>query len=358
MADDFVPIPGLNPAKNLETFEFTNNNGDAVNREGVFVGSPTNADAMQEVDETPQAARVILYDAAGIPITDSTANAARTLTVDPTTGDSAKVSPYGVQRASTAIGHAEISAGTEGTYSNVHKFGKVAGATTTYTPICIGGIYRMPQVANVTALRVKAGDVADDVGGAGARTITLQGLDETGALVNETIDTGGTSAGPNSTTTFLRLFRAFVATSGTYPVGVATGSHVADIVIENAAGSEDWLTISSTGLDRAQSQVGCYTIPLGKEGFLETFFVTVDSNKAYDIAMCTRTGILQTAAPYDGLRAKTEMIGLKEAFSPPEFTTPGGPFPALTDIIWLTKATSTGTVDVSVDFELLIRDTT
>ena len=78
------------------------------------------------------------------------------------------------------IESAFINSNTE--WSNarlVHKFGRNA-AITSIAPVCLGGVYQTPQVASATTLRVKAGNIADDEGQAGARTITLEGMDTHG----------------------------------------------------------------------------------------------------------------------------------------------------------------------------------
>ena len=98
----------------------------------------------------------------------------------------------------------------------VHKFGHNAAVGTSYEPISAGGIYRSPQVSGATAVRVKAGNVADTAAGLGAQAVTVQGLDETGALAEETLVTAGTSASAPGTITFIRIFRAFVSASGVY----------------------------------------------------------------------------------------------------------------------------------------------
>lgn len=76
-----IIVPGTNPAKVLDTTVVTTSEGE-VHREVIVKGSPDNADALQQVDETPQAARVVVYDAAGGIITDTTANALKALLVD------------------------------------------------------------------------------------------------------------------------------------------------------------------------------------------------------------------------------------------------------------------------------------
>jgi len=142
MAESFIPVNGTNPSKNLETAEFDNTGGTVVHREGTFNASPTNFDAKQEVlaatpaadeygavtrpiidggtldevtnvssvdlvDEVTNVSSVDLVDtltsitnrvdvvqktATGDDVTDDTANAARSMIVDPTdTAAKAKV---------------------------------------------------------------------------------------------------------------------------------------------------------------------------------------------------------------------------------------------------------------------------
>ena len=260
-----------------------------------------------------------------------------------------RVSPLGISRVNTVIGHAEIADGVDG-WSVVHKFGKNDGVGGSPEPLCLGGIYRMPQVANATTLRVKAGNANDTAGGSGAREVTLIGLDETGAEVIEAVPTAGASAGAASTATFIRLYRAYVSASGTYPLAIGTNSQAAAIVIEKGAGSEDWMIIAAT---MAQSHVGAYTIPLGKTGYLNSWFATDDGNKDYDLMLFVRENILETAASYSGFRNMTHLVGIKDPFVP-VFKVPEGPFPALTDIVWAARAGQATTV--SIDFESLLKD--
>ncbi|MCK5607361.1 hypothetical protein KAR91_36090 [Candidatus Pacearchaeota archaeon] len=239
----------------------------------------------------------------------------------------------------------------------VHKFGRNAAIPTTFEPVSIGGLYPTPQVSGATALRIKAGGNANDtVAGSGARKVTLQGLDETGALITEEVSLAGASASAATTATFLRLFRFFVSESGAYgtfnPIGV---SQAAAITIENAAGTEDWGIVDfETAWGRGQSEVGLYTVPLGKVAFVSTMDTSVDVTKVVDIVAFSRRGILDTVAPYQAIRTFAELSGVsgEESAAP---STPYGPFPALTDIGMVAKVTS-GTAEMDVHLEILLID--
>ena len=247
----------------------------------------------------------------------------------------------------------DVSESGQSKYSVVHKFGRNDAVGTSYEPVSVGGIYRTPQVSGATALRVKAGNANDASDGSGARTIFLEGIDENGDLASETISTNGESAGTASTTTFIRLFRAYVATTGTYATASA-GSHAASIVIENSAGTEDWLTIDVTGYPRSQSEIAAYTVPNGKEAYIKNIFLYVESTKPTDILFYRRQNILDTSVPYQAARLVYEAIGVDGPIALAR-DMPIGPFPANTDIGFLAQAANSA--EVSVNFDILLKNT-
>jgi hypothetical protein len=248
----------------------------------------------------------------------------------------------------------EVADGNVPGYSVVHKFGRHDAVGTTFEPISMGGGYQTPQAASATTLRVKAGNANDTAAGSGAREITLVGLDETGAEVTEALATAGTSASSATTATFMRLYRAYVSDSGTYSTST-TGSHTADVTIENGAGGTDWLTIDSTDYPRGQSEVGAYTVPLTKTAYIQSIRISVDSTKTATVMLLKRENILEAAAPYSAMRLQMQFGGVTgEAIV--RLDTPMGPFPALTDILFMAKAGTPAEVDV--DFEIILIDET
>ena len=231
----------------------------------------------------------------------------------------------------------------------VHKFGKNEAVGTTYEPLSIGGVYQTPQVSGAVALRVKAGDTNDSPGGSGARKILIQGLDETGAEVTEELNTNGTSAGSNSAATFLRVYRSYITESGTYG-NSSTGSHIASVVVETAAAAE-WLTVDVTDFAKSQSQIGIYTVPLGKTAYLYEYVLTTDSNKAVDFLLFKRENILETAAPYSAMRCVREHVGIQGHFD--SGFKGGQKFNELTDIGWMVKAASAAVATADFEIELV-----
>ena len=245
----------------------------------------------------------------------------------------------------------EVAKGNVAKHSFVHKFGRNDSVGTSFEPVTVGGIYPTPQASGAVRLRVKAGGNANDTAaGTGAREITLEGLGTSGQLVSETLATAGASASSGTTTSFIRLFRAYVSASGTYATASA-GSHSGDIVIEDTSGTSDYATISSSGFPRGATEIGAYSVPDGYTAYLESSFGFTDSSKTTTLLFFQRTNILQTSAPYDAMR-----VVFEERVEGGEFTIDiDAPlaFVGPCDIGYMAMV-NTGTAEVDVDFELLL----
>ena len=237
-------------------------------------------------------------------------------------------------------------------FETIHKFGANESVGTTYEPITTNGLYNVPQVSGAVTLRVKAGDANDTDGGSGAWAVQLEGLDVNGKEATEVLRTNGISAGTPSTTQWLRVYRAFVTESGTYATQSA-GSHAADIVIEDTSNNE-WARIigDSPAFPRSQSQIACYSVPVDHIGYVTSIAASVESGKAVDIMLFKREQILQTAAPYEAMRAQFQLIGLTDQYI---FTPqlPMGPFTGPCDLGWMGKV-GAQTAKIEIDFELIV----
>lgn len=238
---------------------------------------------------------------------------------------------------------------------SIKKFGRNPSVGTSYEPVAFGGIYRTPQSGSATTLRVKAGGNANDTAaGTGAREVTIIGLDENFEEVTEAIATAGASASAATTTTFTRVYRAYVSSSGTYATSAA-GSHAGNIVIEDSAGTQDWLTIDSTNFPKGQSEIGAYTVPAGVSGYVKLRNLSIDSGKTVDMVFFQRGNCDETAAPYTAMRAQSVVSGVSggsiEVFG--DTDVPFGPYVGPTDIGFMARV-STGSASVSCEFEIFI----
>lgn len=244
----------------------------------------------------------------------------------------------------------DISRGIANGVRVVHCFGRNTAIGSTFTPVTRSGFYRTPQVAGATALRIKAGGNANDTAnGSGARSVTMVGIDATGALISDTVATAGASASAPTTKTFIRLLDAFVASSGTYATQ-ASPSHVGNIFIENAAGGQDWALISDGSFPRGDSEIGAYTVPKGRSAYVQAIRLSSDADKKANIVFFKRSNILETVAPYSPMVLVAEfpqVSGLLQVdYDPPLF------FPELTDFGFLASVASS-TADVTVSFDVI-----
>jgi hypothetical protein len=231
-----------------------------------------------------------------------------------------------------------------------HRFG-MATVGTSLVPITDNLVYRTPQAGAATELRIKAGgNAADTAAGAGARSVRLTGMNADGDMVSETLATAGASASAATSAAFIRLFDAEVVDSGTYGTQSA-GSHVGNIVIENAAGGTDWATIPVNGFPTSNTSIGSYTIPRTYTGFIEGISIAVEGAKLVDILMLSRSGVLQTAAPYKPVKRVGEWIGVANTLVD-TFTMPLA-FEELTDVGLLGKV-SNGTGNVTIQMDILL----
>lgn len=242
-----------------------------------------------------------------------------------------------------------IQAGNVPGYSVVHKFGRNDGVPngTWEGVLLLSG--QFPFLTTPTTVRVKAGgDANDTAAGTGAQAVTVQGLDETGTAISEDIELAGASASGVTSSTFIRVYRAFIADdrAGTYG-----GANSGVITIEDGAGTTDLIQIA---IGEGQSQFCGFTIPLGKTGYLVSTVVHADGSKAADFRLFTRANILDTTTPYSPARLKLFWDGILGADTTMP-ATPGLKLPALTDI-WIEARGGGAGTEVSADMEIILVD--
>jgi hypothetical protein len=192
----------------------------------------------------------------------------------------------------------EVQKGNVAGHSMVHKFGRNdsvpngSWAHISLTPFATAN-FRQSAIA----MRVKAGgNGADTAAGAGAREITIQGIDSAFAETSEAVATAGAGASAATTATFWRVHRAWVSAVGAY-----TAANTGNVVIEDSGGGADFITIAA---GEGQTQYTGWTVPAGKTAYLLSVHVTVDSNKTVNIRLLTRINIDDVAAPMNSVRLK------------------------------------------------------
>jgi len=244
----------------------------------------------------------------------------------------------------------EVAKGNIPGHALVHKFGRnpaVAASTEEGILQVSGGQFTFRTSAST--FRIAAGgNVADTAAGAGAREVTIQGIDDSLNEVSEAITTAGASASSATTTSFWRVHRAWVSDAGTY-----TGNNTGDILIEDSGGAATHIMIAA---GEGQTQYAAFTIPTGKTGYLLSIHGSVGSSKDdTEIRVWTRENFNDVSAGYPAKRLKLNYDGAS-GFIPYTPLSPELKLNALTDI-WVTAVgASAGGSTVSIDFELLLVD--
>ena len=234
--------------------------------------------------------------------------------------------------------------------SVVHKFG-AGSVTATLAPISQLNKYSTPITA--TSLEVVSDNAADASGGAGALKVTIVGLDENWEEVSQEITLNGLTP-VALTTDLVRMYRWFVSESGTYSNGAA-GSHVGSLTVQESGGGTPWDTIPVSPFPAGQSQIGSFTIPKGKTGYLIGKLVFTDTSKVADVFMFRRNNADDVTAPYKGIMRIIEReIGVQGGYDH-HFAAPKNGFVGPCDIGFMAKVAS-GTASMSIEFEMLLVD--
>ena len=233
----------------------------------------------------------------------------------------------------------------------IHKFGHNASIGTNYVPITQNSIWRTPIV--LTSLELVSSDVNDTLLGTGARSVYVEGIGEDWHEVTEIVDMDGTDPVALANTYF-RIVRMYVVDTGTYATAAA-GSHIGTLTLQETGAGDAWASIDATDFPLGQTEIGAYTIPAGKIGYVKSIHLHVDSAKAVDIIAFQRVAADDITAPYGAMRTWGQYNGvLGHAILHPD--TPFGPFPACTDVGFMGKVTIGSDGSALVDFEILLFD--
>jgi len=194
----------------------------------------------------------------------------------------------------------ELKTGHIPGYAIVHKFGRSTSIANNVWSLVSSAATSGAFLSVPSTVRIKAGgDAADTFNGAGAREITIVGIDDTLNEVTETITTSGALASADTTAVFWRVYRAYVSSAGTYG-----GNNEADIDIEN---SSDMISILAGA---GQTQHAAYSIPADKRGYILSVHVSVDSTKPADLRIFTRENFNDVVAPFSAKRIQHSWDGI------------------------------------------------
>ncbi len=227
-------------------------------------------------------------------------------------------------------------------FDYVHKFGTNQDVDTGSDPEDVwvpGGLYVFPTVAAATTI-VSAG--ADDAAaGTGARTVVVQGLDGSWMKQSETVTLNGTSA-VTLTNTYLRVFRAWVATAGSGE----TNAGALTIAV-------DGTTVAVVPALGGQTQQAVYTIP---NDYVEGYLVGIHAS--LERGNTARTAVLRLLTREDGGAWRVRDLW---ELSTTGSSTQGIEFPywvvlqPKTDIVIRCQEVSANDTGISAWFDLVLR---
>ncbi len=255
----------------------------------------------------------------------------------------------------------ELGKGNVSGATVIQKFGALQTGNTTWTPVSSSGTYATPTAA--TALELVSTDNTNDIhpdntaGRTGAHLVRIYGLKTPASTAEETEDIklNGTTAVALASS-WWRIYRMQVVESGSYATS-AGSSHNSTISVQETGGGAVWAEVAAVGgFGLGQSEIGCYSIPVGKTVYIMVQHVDVAGTKDTDIAFFVRENADDVTTPFSAMQVKVMERNIPAGTEVHLETK--GPLLAVTgpaDMGWMAKAASaSGSVDVEVDFEIII----
>jgi hypothetical protein len=229
-----------------------------------------------------------------------------------------------------------------------HRFGKgIVG--TTMVPIASSLKYPTPIAA--TTLEVVSDDADDTVAGAGARTVTVMGLDSNWEEITQTVNMAGLTPVPLPID-MIRVYDWWVETSGVYATS-GTGSHQGVITIQTSPGAVLWFNGVVTPYPKGQSEISGFTVPVGFRAYVFIHGIVADSTKSVDVMFIKRIDAGDVTTPFSPMRAVKDFTGVSDHSVGFDSGAPVNAFSAKTDLIFM-GVVSSGTASISVDYEILL----
>lgn len=168
----------------------------------------------------------------------------------------------------------QVSRGQIQGHKTVFKFGNNSDINGSLETIWSqGGIYAYP--ASAIAMKVSSSSTDDAAAGTGARTVVVSGLDENYNEASETVELNGQTE-VLTTTTFIRVFRAYVATAGSG--GTAAGTiYVGTGTVTSGVPATIYAVIT---LGENQTTMALWTVPAGYTLYITGGTFSAASNNA------------------------------------------------------------------------------
>lgn len=212
-------------------------------------------------------------------------------------------------------------------YSVVNKFGHNPAVATTGEDVWSGGgtYIFYPDTARV--MELLADSSADSVGGAGALTVKVYGLDSNWNDTNEIITVTGSEPAILAIH-YKRMYRAIVLTAGSREINAGA------IFVRDTATARGNDTALYIGDDDGQTQQAIYTIPAGKTGYFLKGYVSMqnDDKNGVDAEFKWLARLNNGTTGAWATKGQIDLINIGSSWWQYEYGAPAGPLPEKTDI--------------------------
>lgn len=190
----------------------------------------------------------------------------------------------------------EVAKGNVAKHSVVDVFGRNPDIDNGVTETVWKGstLYTFQTSAQtLSVVSTSTNDDGNPTSNTGAQTLTIQGLDSSWDILEETITLDGTT--PVTTSgSFIRVNKAFVATTGTY--------HDSNLGTVSCTFSSTADTAFSISAGEGETELGFYSVPNGYTGYLLQFDISVDANKPVNFTTYKYTNADDTSQPFSGAK--------------------------------------------------------
>jgi hypothetical protein len=168
--------------------------------------------------------------------------------------------------------------------SFIDKFGTNEAVPDEYVDIWDGG-GDYNWITSATALTVVSDSLSDSASGAGARTLTLSGLDENWEEISEDVILDS-SGGVSTVNSFIRIHRMIVKTAGSADINKGTIQAGTGTITDGALATANVNAVITP--DHGQTLMAVYTVPGNKKGYMKQYYAMAASGKQVEIEFMAR----------------------------------------------------------------------
>ena len=241
----------------------------------------------------------------------------------------------------------DIAKGSIPGHSYINKFGHNPAVATTGEDVWSGGGTYAFYPDTAKFMKLVCDSSSDSIGGTGALTVLVYGLDSNFAEINETVTTTGTAA-VLLVNKYIRMYRALVLTAGSSRINAG------DIAIQDTASGIVGAFIAA---DDGQTQQAIYTVPAGKTAYLIKEYMAMkdDTFQGSEAAFKWKTRANNGINGAWQTKGHIGLVNIGSSWWQYLYGIPAGPFLEKTDIKVECYEAST-TVGATGGFDLILVD--